>query len=195
MNKVLGVVGSPRKSGNTYRMVSRILHGARSRGAETEIVQLSDLNILECDGCHACWKGKGCSKKDDMIGLYPRISGCDVLVLGTPVYWYAPTALMKGFVDRLVYYNCEETRKFIRNTRAVIAVPFEDETIETADLLLDFFRKCFSYLQVEFAANILAPGVTRRGEVAKNKLKMGECLALGKTLAGKEYQRLHNQAL
>lgn len=66
VKKVLGIVGSPRKKGNTHLLISRILEGAEEAGATTDIVFLGKLKIRECDGCHACWKGKPCGKKDDM---------------------------------------------------------------------------------------------------------------------------------
>ena len=47
-----------------------------------------------------------CSKHDSMEALYPKITECDALILGTPVYWYGPTAIMKCFMDRFVYFNC-----------------------------------------------------------------------------------------
>ena len=50
MKKVLGIIGSPRKKGNTHQLVSRILEGARSAGADTELVLLDDLTIRECIG-------------------------------------------------------------------------------------------------------------------------------------------------
>ena len=99
---VLGVVGSPRRNGNTHILVSRVLDGAGEAGALTDLVFLGDLTIGECDGCHVCWRGKPCSKCDSMNDLYPRISDSDVLVFGTPVYWFGPTALMQAFLDRFV---------------------------------------------------------------------------------------------
>jgi multimeric flavodoxin WrbA len=69
MKTILGVVGSPRRKGNTHILVSRILEGAKNEGAATEIIFLSNLTIRECDGCHVCWKGRKCSKKDDMNNL------------------------------------------------------------------------------------------------------------------------------
>ena len=92
-NTILGVVGSPRKRGNTHTLVSRILEGAAAEGAAAETLFLGDLDIRECDGCHICWKGRQCSKKDDMNKIYPKIIQSDIIVFGTPVYWYGPTAL------------------------------------------------------------------------------------------------------
>ena len=93
MKRILGIAGSPRKNGNTHLLVSKILEGAKEAGASAECLFLEDLNIKECDGCHVCWQGKGCSKKDDMNFIYPKLIESDVIVFGTPVYWYGPIGL------------------------------------------------------------------------------------------------------
>lgn len=185
MTKILGIVGSPRKGGNTHVLVSRILEGAREGGADTETILLGELRIRECDGCHACWRGKPCSKDDDMATLYPKIMECDAIVLGTPVYWYGPTALMKGFIDRFVYFNCPAHRKCVRNKPAVIAVPYEDDSDRTADLLVRFFRKSLDYLEMRLVGKVLAPGVTKRGEVRRRKGSMDEAFREGRKLAAR----------
>lgn len=46
--KVLGVVGSPRKEGNTDILVEETLRGAKEAGRETEKVFLNDLRISPC---------------------------------------------------------------------------------------------------------------------------------------------------
>jgi multimeric flavodoxin WrbA len=181
--KILGVVGSPRKKGNTHILVSRILDGAKDEGALTEILFLGDLNIRECDGCHVCWKGKQCSKKDDMNKIYPKIIQSDVIILGTPVYWYAPTALMKCFIDRFVYFNCPGNRAKIIGKSAVIAVPFEEENPKTADLLVKFFKKSFQYLEMKLIGKILVPGVSRRGDILKKEERLEKAYKLGRKLA------------
>ena len=181
--KILGVVGSPRLDGNTHILVSKILEGAESEAAVTDIVFLKDLKIKECDGCHVCWNGKPCSKNDDMIDLYSKIGDCDAIVFGTPVYWYGPTALMKGFIDRFVFFNCPENRKMIANKDAVLAIPYEEESLQTASPLIEFFEKSLSYLQMNLVGKIIVPGVTLKGEVKKKTGQMSLCFELGKRLA------------
>ena len=183
MSGILGIVGSPRRKGNTHLLVERILEGARGEGAATETLLLGDLKIGECDGCHACWKGKECGKRDDMNGAFPRIADSDALVFGTPVYWYGPTALMKGFVDRFVYFNCPENRAKIAGKSAVIVVPYEEDNPETAAPVVEFFEKCFRYLEMNLAGKIIVPGVTRRGEVAEKADRIEEARKLGREIA------------
>jgi multimeric flavodoxin WrbA len=183
MKKILGIIGSPRKKGNTDILVSKILEGAKTQGAEIESIYLGDLDIQECDGCHVCWKRKPCCKHDDMNPLYSKIIDSDVIIFGSPVYWYGPTALMKSVIDRFVYFNCPENRKKINGKQAIIAVPFEEDNPETAALLVTFFEKCFDYLQLELVAKIIVGGVTRKGDILKKKDRIGEAYTLGKTLA------------
>jgi multimeric flavodoxin WrbA len=169
MKKVLGVVGSPRKKGNTHILVSRILEGAGTEGATIDVVFLGKLKIRECDGCHVCWKGKPCAKRDNMNDLYPKIAESDAIVFGAPVYWYGPTALMKGFIDRFVYFNCPENRATIKGKPAAIAVPFEEKNLETAELVVAFFEKSLAYLEMDLIGKVIVPGVSDKGDVLQKE--------------------------
>jgi len=184
MKKILGVMGSPRFKGNTHVLVSTILDAAKEAGAEADIALLGDLEIRECDGCHVCWEGKKCPKNDDMNSIYPKIIDSDVIVFGTPVYWYGPTALMKAFIDRLVYFNCPENRAKIRGKSAVLVIPFEEEDPDMSSILEQLFEKSLTYLEMKLIDKVIVPGVTLRGEVAEKKDLLKKCLKLGKRLAG-----------
>jgi multimeric flavodoxin WrbA len=183
MKRILGIVGSPRKQGNTHLLVSRILEGAQAAGAETEILLLGDLDLRECIGCHACWSGKPCSRKDDMNAVYPKIAATGVLVFGTPVYWYGPTALMKCFIDRFVYFNCPANRGMIRGKSAALAVPFEEENPETAALVTAFFEKSLAYLEVDLIGSVIVPGMGRKGQILELPDRLAGAYALGKRSA------------
>jgi len=180
---VLGVVGSPRRNGNTHLLVSTILEGAREAGATVDALFLKDLTIQECDGCHVCWTHRSCAKDDDMQQAYAKIIGSDAIVLGTPVYWYGPTALMKGFIDRFVYFNCPENREKIRGKSVVIAVPFEEDRPEVAAPVVAFFEKCVAYLQMNLVGKVIVPGVTEKGEVLRKCTPLKEARELGRKLA------------
>jgi len=181
--RMLGVVGSPRKDGNTAILVGRILEGARDQGAEVVTVFLRDLEIRECDGCHACWEGKTCSKKDDMQSLYGKIAAADALIFGTPVYWYGPTALMKGFLDRFVYFNSPDHRPKIRGKSAVLAVPYEETGPDTPAPLVALFQKSFQYLEMNLVAIILAPGVGEKKDILAKQVVLERAYSVGADLA------------
>ena len=185
MTKIIGIIGSPRKNGNTDILVDRILKGARDAGADIEKVHLRGLNIKECDGCYICWKGRECPKKDDMNDMYPVIESADVIVFGTPVYWFGPTALLKAFIDRLIYFNCPENRPKIAGKAAVIASPFEDTDMETTATLTAFFEKCFDYLDMKLVGRILVPGVAEKGAILTKSDALEQAYQLGMSLVKK----------
>lgn len=182
MKKILGVIGSPRRKGNTHLLVESIVKGASDAGAAAGIIFLDEKRIAECDGCHVCWKGKPCAKKDDMNTIYERIAESDALVLGTPIYWYGPAALMKGFLDRFVYFNCPENRAKVRNKSAILAIPFEEEDPKAAELTIAMFEKSLGYLEMRLEGTVLAPGVTKRGEIKKKQVYLNEGYELGKRM-------------
>jgi multimeric flavodoxin WrbA len=184
MAKILAVVGSPRKGGNTDLLVSGIAEGAGVAGAQVEVVRLGELQIRECDGCHACWTGRPCSKQDDMLALYPKIAASETIVLGTPVYWYGPTALMKGFIDRFVYFNCEANRPMIRGKRAMVALVLEETQEPTWRPVVEFFERSLAYLEMKPAGTIIVPGVGRKGEILEHPERLEEAYRLGAGLAG-----------
>ena len=183
MTKVLIVVGSPRKGGNTEILTSRIAEGAASAGASVETIRLADLEIRECDGCHACWRGRPCSKDDDMRDLYARIGACDIVVFGTPVYWYGPTALMKAFIDRFVYFNSPANRPLVRGKRAAAAVVLEETHEETWRPVVEFFQKSLAYLEMNLAETIVVPGVGDKGAIRREAQRLEEAYRLGIRLA------------
>ena len=180
--KVLAVVGSPRAKGNTEILVSKIAEGTRAAGAEVETLYLRELAVAECDGCHACWQGHNCSKGDDMLDVYEEIAASDVIVFGTPVYWYGPTALMKAFVDRFVSFNCEDNRRKVRRKKAAVAVVMEEESYETARLVVEFFEKSLAYLEMEPAETIVVGGVGARGDILDKQERLAEAYEMGRRL-------------
>ncbi len=181
--KILAVVGSPRTGGNTDILLSKIGEGAQMAGAEVETVHLGGLQVRECDGCHACWKGRVCSKDDDMRPLYPKIAGSDAIVFGTPVYWYGPTALMKAFIDRFVYFNCEANRPQVRGKKAVVAVVLEEDREETWRPVVEFFERSLGYLEMQLTGMIVVPGVGAKGAIRRKPEQLEEAMRLGQRLA------------
>ncbi len=184
MSNILAIIGSPRKGGNTEILVSTLAEGARAGGAQVEVIHLGDLHIRECDGCHACRRGRPCSKDDDMRALYPKIAASDVIVFATPVYWYGPTALMKAFIDRFVYFNSEVNRPMIRGKRAAVAVVLEETREETWRPVLEFFARSLAYLEMAPAETIVVPGVGTKGAIHRQPARLEEAYHLGTQLAG-----------
>ncbi len=103
--KILGVVGSKRKKGNTAHLVKAALNSARKEGVETQTVYLGDYSYNGCNGCEGCKKTNKCIVDDDMQKLYPLIREADAVILGSPTYFYNVSSDMKAFIERLYCYE------------------------------------------------------------------------------------------
>jgi len=99
--KVLALVGSRRKDGNTAALARKVLDSMGSEAWEKEIVFLGDHDIGACDGCEACSGSNECVKDDGMTEIYAKVDDADALVLGSPTYFYNVSADMKAFIDRM----------------------------------------------------------------------------------------------
>jgi len=107
---VIAINGSPRKNGNTAKLLRQALQGAESTGADTELVNLYDLAFKGCGSCFAC-KRKGhsvdgvCAMKDELADVLKRIRNCGCLLLGSPIYFGNVTGVMRSFLERLLFPN------------------------------------------------------------------------------------------
>lgn len=97
--KIVAINGSPRKEGNTAKM----LHEITKEHAKVDLkfFELSEMSIADCKACMYCKAHDGCSIKDDMSKLYKALHDADAIVLGSPIYMAAETATTKALEDRL----------------------------------------------------------------------------------------------
>lgn len=98
--KILAINGSHRAGQNTAFLLNLALEEAKARGAETELIELSELNIEYCNGCNRCLGKPICPISDDMDELKEKMLEADGVILGSPDYFGNVTARTKCFIDR-----------------------------------------------------------------------------------------------
>ena len=98
---IIAFNGSPRRRGNTSRLLHELLRGAQDAGARTEEIAAEELNLKYCKGCLRCNRLQRCSiPDDDWPALSQKISAADVVVFASPVYFHHLTASLKKVLDR-----------------------------------------------------------------------------------------------
>jgi multimeric flavodoxin WrbA len=173
--KILGIVCSPRKGGNTEVLVEEALASTKDLGAEMELVFIADKNIAPCDGCESCIVTEKCKIEDDMQGLYSKLIKADGIIFGTPVYYCGMTAQAKALIDRTFLFRKERP---LRNKIAgVIVVGRRRGASETLGAFLNY-----CYIQKMFVVGDVIAYADKRGEVRQNKLAMDEARELGKVM-------------
>jgi len=109
MKKILGLISSPRKLGNSELMIKEISrHIAQPH--ELHLLRLSDFRIFPCKGCYQClFKDKVCIQKDDFNLVLESLVEADALIVAAPTYFLGPNAALKLLIDRgLAFYSHAE---------------------------------------------------------------------------------------
>lgn len=111
--KVLLLNGSPRK-GNTLAALESIAEGIKENlNAEVELLDVTKYNVAGCLACDYCGthKGKCVNQKDDGQMLADKMEAADVIIFGTPVYWWGISAQLKSVLDRMYMKKFEAEKK------------------------------------------------------------------------------------
>ncbi|MBK1811838.1 flavodoxin family protein [Clostridium sp. YIM B02505] len=163
--KVIALNGSPRKTKNTAKMIKEALEGAKTQGAEIELINLYDLNYKGCVSCFACKRIDGqshskCAVNDDLQSVLRKIEEADALILGSPIYFGEVTGEMRSFLERFLfqYLAYDKNHSFNFNKRLSIgliytmnvpnehmsSVGYEDKFKNTEKMLKRFFGQAES---------------------------------------------------
>jgi len=175
--EILALVGSPRKGSNTDILVDETLKGSEDRGHTFDKIYLYDYEISPCIDCRKCKKDKYvCAVKDGMGELYPKMDKADMIVFGTPNYWYGPSAMMKLLIDRMRPYVANGK---LSGKKAAVIIPAA-EGPGACGPMVEMFRLSFDYLDMEFKGKILATAY-ERGEIKNNRSALKEAYDFGTT--------------
>jgi multimeric flavodoxin WrbA len=106
MSKVVGIVGSYRRTGIAVAAVEAVLEGARENGATTNLIRLSESNLGFCTNCRNCAQEPGpergrCGQLDDLESILREVEDADSVVLGSAINYGGVIAVFRKFMERL----------------------------------------------------------------------------------------------
>lgn len=189
--KVLGLVGSARKNGNTDILVQKVLQGVSLCGIEVELIYLSDISFTPCTGCEGCSTTFRCIKNDDMQRIYDKLEEADGIVLGSPTYFYNVSALTKTFIERLYCYDVFDNtdRSVWLNIGELLGIKYavtvaicEQNNIEDmgyTSIAMDRSLQAVGYRVVE---SLKVLHLFKKGDSEKHEAVLNEAIAAGKKL-------------
>lgn len=140
MSKTIAIIGSARRDGNTGKLIDSI--------TENLGIEVIDLNIKEIAPFDYQFKNKG----DDFLSTIEHILQHDNIIFASPVYWYAMSAQMKIFMDRLSdLLSVEELKELGRALRGKVGYVVSTSINETADdSFINSFIDSFGYLGITY---------------------------------------------
>lgn len=164
MSKVVILMGSPRKNGNTALLCKAFADGAREHN-EVEIINVTDFEVSPCKGCNACAKldGLTCVQRDGMQRLYPILASADVIAVASPVYFYGISSQLKALIDRLhtPFRNGFRVKKLALLLAAASSRP------TVFDAIVVQYELIASYFQLADLGRVTVQGVKDEGDVEK----------------------------
>ena len=192
--RVLGLVASHRRMGNTEVLVRTALKATGEEGAETEFIRLTDVEIKPCKGCMAClFKGERCAIGDGMPELLDALVEADGLIVGAPTYVLGPPGIVKMATDRLIELMHPERLKALaarRRAGGILAVATEPGGWAPFTLPL---LKLFCYACVAPPVDWAMAAASGPGEVALDERALESARRVGynvvRALRGEDIER------
>ncbi|TAJ45334.1 flavodoxin family protein [Methanofollis fontis] len=110
--KIIALLGSPVRNGNTAYLFEQAVAGAEEGGCEVERVMVPFLNFSPCMEILHCMEHEDCRMQDDVTPFYRRFREMDGLIIATPIMTMGIPGKLKSFMDRFqVYYMAKYMRK------------------------------------------------------------------------------------
>lgn len=171
---ILGIVGSPRKNGNTDFIIDTILQSVSENGAISEKIYLNELNIKPCQGCEHCKKYNKCRINDHFHILIKKIEESDGIVIGSPIYFGTISAQTKTFIDRMfsLFDNNFNSRiKGIRKAAIVLVWAATDKNYaKKIKPVIEFLESILKDpLKANVVGRITKGGLADISDAAKNR--------------------------
>ena len=173
--KVMALNASPRKAGNTAKLLKSAADGARDAGAVVEYINLYDLTFTGCRGCMLC-KRKGverchCYWKDDLSPIIDKIFHADVLLIGTAIYLGRPTSRYFELLERLHFCSLsyDDYSNYFNGKVNVGLFVSMNATKEFYDRLYNTETSNFTLIEMRLISRFTHPPMLR---VASDTLKI-----------------------
>jgi putative NADPH-quinone reductase len=190
--RVLGIIGSPRKGGNTDVLVSQVLKGVVSKGGMQEKVYLDDFDIKPCKACLSCQDAGKCIIDDEFDMILEKIIAAETIVVGSPIYAGTVTAQMKALIDRVDSSQVIKTRgsdgkmKFVQRIRShkpsviICTADMSPKRVlsQAAEVMAIFLKDAGARVIAEILENHLS----ETGDVLKQQALLDRAFRIGASL-------------
>jgi multimeric flavodoxin WrbA len=185
--RVLAILGSPRRGGNTEILLDEAIRGAREHGGACEKVVLRDLKIRPCLEIYQCAKAGICAIQDDMQALFGKITEAERLIIASPIFFYSVSALTKAMIDRcqslwVKKYVLKRPISSLNDRRGAfisVAATRGKRLFDGVRLTMRYF---FDAIDVVYSDELLVRGVDEKGAIRGRPETLEEAYALGTRL-------------
>lgn len=164
--KVLILNGSPRNNGNTQIVLHKIKDKIKACH-DVEVLNVCKMNLSGCYACDGCKQNGGhCICQDDSDTVIQNIVKADMIIFGTPVYWWGMSSQLKMVLDK--FYSQDPQLHNLYKKIGVVAIGANDLEDPQYRLIHEQFGCISKYLGWEIAFS-LSFSAYEPGEVCNNQ--------------------------
>jgi NAD(P)H-dependent FMN reductase len=172
--RIFCILGSPRKRGNTDKVLGWIEEALRRGGHQVDRADVIDHEVAGCSECWACARRVGelfCSIDDDAKGLFERMIAADAVLLATPLFFWGFPAQLKPLIDRMTClvdgYGTDRHQSLLAGKRLALLVTAEEPFEDNGDLLLTTFERLVAYARCRPAGCLFVPHCTKPEQIGE----------------------------
>jgi multimeric flavodoxin WrbA len=164
--QIMTILGSPRRQGNTAKVLGWIEEQWRADGHEVDRANILDYRVQGCGECMACKRGaiELCSVGDDANELYRRMVAADLVLVAAPIFCWGFPAQIKGLLDRmfcLMDMAGERPAAPWRTGKSMgLLLTGGGEETDNADLVIRGFEQLVQWIKGRLVGHLFIGGCT-----------------------------------
>ncbi len=162
--KIVTVLGSPRKKGNTATALGWLEKELISLDHQVERINIVDFKVKGCIECYTCTTSQdepGCPTKDDFLQLYSRMAAADGIVYASPLFCWEFSSQIKPLIDRhfclVKDYGSPGHKSFLEGKKAALLVTCAGPVEDNADLIVKVFDRLARYTKCNVVGTEVIP--------------------------------------
>jgi len=160
------VLGSPRRNGNTAKIVDWVADELKGMGHKVDVVNILDFNITGCQECFACKREPGfpgCVVDDDLELVTERLEAADTIVFASPLFAWSYPAQLKALIDRCGSYiygypGSPEHASRLEGKPGALLVTCAGPVENNADLISTSFERLAAFAKMKHLGSFVFPG-------------------------------------
>lgn len=188
--KVLALIGSPRKGGNSDILADEVLNGARQAGGDTKKIYLDDFFIRPIGEVADNSRVRDDARADDdFLKILDVFLDSEIVIWSTPIYWAGVSAQMKCFIDRLSSYfnNPHYANRFTRKGHIFLCT-FGRADKDYSNMVTEPMKSTIETLRGIYLGDISVPSCYQKGKIRERYEILKQAIELGKNAVAKMHK-------
>lgn len=191
--RILCIAGSPRRAGNSERLLDALIEGVQQAGGIAEKLIAKDAGANVCLGCNACSKSGRCIQRDGMDAVYASVDSADAIVVATPVFFATVPATLKTIFDRFQPYWARryvlgEPRPASKRPGGILVVGGGGDPFGT-DCAVNAVKSVYAVLSVDASRLVEVVGPDKPGDIVQAPEALEQARKLGAELVAAAQNR------